>query len=263
MPEQWQAAVAAVRTALEPYGMTIVQPFCLGWYNAAVDIRFQLDRPRGDADGEATASDGRDSSRTLGILVGNTSAMWTPFLRFVRSQPAGWLAAHPDPLDAWTQTVAMADAATAVRTQLHLPHHSVAVRYPFETGTRMVGFQACAHAAGLAFLHRGCGLCVHADFGPWFAMRAVVLVDIAGPAGPPPVLRDPVPPSEGGRLAARVQDLIARPASTPYDWRPWLQLRDDLAAATGTTAHRYPDDMVEYHYSKNRAVIERAVAAME
>ena len=51
-----------------------------------------------------------------------------------------------------------------------------------------------AHAAGLAYLDQQSHLCLHPKFGPWFALRCVIVFDGLLYNGPrKPQLTDPLP----------------------------------------------------------------------
>jgi hypothetical protein len=43
---------------------------------------------------------------------------------------------------------------------------------------RLVAMQRLAHAIGVAHLHPGSQLCIHPTYGPWIALRAVVVFRI-------------------------------------------------------------------------------------
>lgn len=51
-------------------------------------------------------------------------------------------------------------------------------------------FQLIADMSGLAPKHATSSLCLHPKFGPWFSLRAMVML----PPTEPPVLSQPAPP---------------------------------------------------------------------
>jgi len=86
----------------------------------------------------------------------------------------------PHPLDRYTRRVAGAAAAAAL-APLAAAH---AVFYPFDGAEPLIPFQRLGRAAGLG----GPGplaLQIHPVFGPWWAYRALVVVDRELPAQPP------------------------------------------------------------------------------
>lgn len=52
------------------------------------------------------------------------------------------------------------------------------------SGSRYVAIQRMAHAAGLADLDQQTHLCLHPKFGPWFALRCVLVFDSIEHTGP-------------------------------------------------------------------------------
>jgi len=86
----------------------------------------------------------------------------------------------PHPLDRFTKRVADAAAAAAL-APLGVSH---AVYFPFDGAEPLIPFQRLGRAAGLG----GPGplaLQIHPTFGPWWAYRALVVVDRALPSRPP------------------------------------------------------------------------------
>jgi methylmalonic aciduria homocystinuria type C protein len=159
-----------------------------------------------------------------GVLVANTRALWPIFLAARRADPE--LAASPDPLDAYTER-ALARAYPGA--PVWFSHRSYRGKF--------LPFQRIAVAAGLGALAPS-QLVIHPVYGPWFGLRALVAL----PGEPPPI-----PPRRtyqcaggcGGQYAATL------PSS---DWRIWLAVRD--ACLVGRE-HRYSDDQIAYHYTKD------------
>ena len=159
----------------------------------------------------------------LGILIGNTRALWRPFTEAMRDAT---LAAQADPLDRYTERVL--GAAFPPPARIFYGHR----RY----GEAFLPLQRLAALTGLGALAAN-HLVIHPVYGPWFALRAVVLLD-----GAPPV-RQPIPkactcdPSCGEAFARAEQS---------SDWRDWLAVRDSCTLRTW----RYSDDQIRYHYLK-------------
>jgi hypothetical protein len=158
----------------------------------------------------------------LGILIGNTRALWPPFTAALRD-PA--LAAERDPLERYTERVI--DAAFP-GARLYYGHR----RY----GGAFVPLQRLAAATGLGALAPN-HLVIHPIYGPWFALRAVAVIE-----GEPPS-REPI--SQPCRCDASCAAAFAR-AQRSADWRDWLAVRDSCALR----AWRYSDEQAHYHYSK-------------
>jgi methylmalonic aciduria homocystinuria type C protein len=160
----------------------------------------------------------------LGILVGNTRALWP---RFTAALARPELAADPDPLERYTEETI--DAAFP-GARIYYGHR----RY----GGAFLPLQRLAVATGLGALAPS-HLVIHPVHGPWFALRAVILVDAAAPP-----LRAPIaqPCRCGPACAGALAGALA--ARGPGAWRAWLGVRD----ACTLRGHRYSEDQIRYHY---------------
>ncbi|HUJ60476.1 MAG TPA: hypothetical protein VLX92_18370 [Kofleriaceae bacterium] len=175
-----------------------------------------------------------DPARRAGLLVGNSRALWPRFVTAVRRDRA--LAEDPHPLDRYTER-AIADAARELDGRAWLGHR------PYGGG--FVPLQRLAAATGLAML-APTQLAIHPRFGPWFALRAVIVFDGIQPEAPallPPCC-----------CAAPCTDAftVAMSSKGPEAWRAWLAVRDACPVGRG---YRYSDEQVRYHYTKDRALL--------
>lgn len=158
-----------------------------------------------------------------GILVGNTRTLWPPFTAAVREDAA--LAADPNKLERYTERT-LADAFPGAH--IYYSHR----RYD----GAFLPFQKLAIAVGLGAI-APIGLVIHPAYGPWFALRAVVLVD-----GEPPATCGPI--ALPCRCEAACGEALDR-AQREMTWQAWLGVRD----ACSLRAWRYSDDQVRYHYT--------------
>jgi hypothetical protein len=156
----------------------------------------------------------------LGVLIGNTRALWPRFTDALRD-PA--LAAERDPLDRYTER---ASDAAFPGARIYYGHR----RYD----GAFVPLQHLAVVTGLGALAPS-RLVIHPIYGPWFALRAAVLLD-----GEPPVRR-PIP--QPCRCDDACTAALAR-AQQSSDWRDWLALRERCRLQSW----RYGDDQIRYHY---------------
>ena len=164
----------------------------------------------------------------LGLLVGNTRELWPHFLHAVHSDAA--LAADPDPLDRYTER-----AISPLGGRAYFAHRQYADGY--------LPFQRLAVAAGLAAL-APVHLAIHPIYGPWFALRAVIILE-----GVPPKT-EPIPLPCCCDASCR-----SRLAVTSDDWRTWLAVRDSCSVGQHW---RYSDEQITYHYTKDRTILGRA-----
>lgn len=224
---------------LRPAGIDLVQPLAARWYDDAVAPEYRLPRPAGRSD-------------ALAIVLGNSGALWTPFRAWLAAEPSRL--DDPDPIDRY-----VTGAITAALAEVGVAHE---VRFSYEPPPRRVAMQRLAHVAGLAALTPAM-LCIHPTFGPWIALRAAVVLDVAAPDGSPPA-----PPVACDGCALHCEPALARAQAASAEvragedpvadhWRLWLAVRD--ACPLGRE-HRYPEPLLEYVYTKDRSVLRAAVA---
>jgi methylmalonic aciduria homocystinuria type C protein len=169
------------------------------------------------------------SATRRALLVGNTRALWEPFMAAIARDRE--LAASADPLERYVEAAIERAFGDAPVWFSHRRYDGA-----------FVPFQRIAVATGLGVL-APTQLVIHPVYGPWFALRAIVLVDGEPPA--PPAL--PVVTCCTGDCAARLDVAVGS-----GDWRAWLAVRD---ACNVGRAYRYSEQQITYHYTKNRALL--------
>jgi len=162
----------------------------------------------------------------LGILIGNTRALWP---RFTAALAGAELAADPHPLQRYTEETIDA-AFPGARIYYSLRRYRGA----------FLPFQRLAVATGLGALAPS-QLVIHPTYGPWFALRAVILTQGTPPPARPPIAQ----PCRCGPACAEAL-ANARTAAGPEPWRAWLAVRD----ACSLREHRYGEDQIRYHYTR-------------
>ena len=210
------------------YGLDLVQPLRVGWYNEEVGAEYRL-------------PDFGDPA-SLALVVGNTRQIWQPFVRAMRTNTDLMGDAHP--VERYAMTSLM-DAVDLIKVPTQ-------VRWAHDTGRGMVAIQRMAHIAGLAFLSPA-RLSVHREFGPWIALRAAVIVEVEGP-NKRPLVSSPCDACESSCFPA------FKEAQYSSEWRLWLAVRD--ACPLGR-AHRYGEDQIDYHYGKNVRRLRRSIVAAQ
>lgn len=221
---------------LRPAGLDLVAPFSVRDYGAQVPPRHRL------------PVFGRDDA--FGVVIGNSRAIWEPFVASLAREPSGLRSLHP--LDRYVESaVNGALASLGVRHQVRWAHARL---------SRLIAIQRAAYVAGLAF-HAPCRLAIHPRHGLWIGLRAAVAFDLdfaSGPAGLPErhpcdgcTARPCVPAFEGA--------LSATGGRRGCDVSPWQAVRDACPVAP---AARYDDPEIRYHYTKDRSVLRDAVAVL-
>ncbi len=224
---EWRTIAAELARDLAGVGLDLTHPFCLAWYEDAVTPTQRLPWSRR-----------RDA---LALLVGNTRAMWPRFLADLARRDE--IATASDPLDRWIE-----EAVDSVTRSLGRAHEVV---FAHEAPPRRRPMQEIAVRAGFAPLSPG-HLLAHPVYGPWFAVRAVLVVDVAGPGGTAGVTAAPcagcaAPCRVAFEHACAVADARVEPSRLHEQWEPWLAVRD--ACPVGT-AHRYGEDQILFHYAR-------------
>lgn len=164
---------------------------------------------------------GADRGLAVGVMIGNTRALWPPFAEALRG-PA--LAGQADPLDRYT-VAAIAAAFPGA------PSYFTHQRYD----GAFLPFSRLADAIGLAALAPS-HLVIHPVYGPWISLRAVVLL----PGAPPIHARIPRPCICDRACTAALE----RAHACPADGHAWLAVRE----ACSLQAHRFSDAQIAFHY---------------
>jgi cyanocobalamin reductase (cyanide-eliminating) / alkylcobalamin dealkylase len=225
---EWQRLAERFASGCAEAGLDLTHPFNVRQYNFQAwenERLFDFERP--DA---------------LGILVGNTKQLWPVFTRAVREDPA--LQGEPHPLDSYVtaRLRALATATFGHRSQLIFSHATAPKAFPIQRLAEAVDF------AGLSPSH----LSVHPQHGPWIALRAVVVVDVAGPPLAPAELARPcrgcsAPCVPALKRALSVSTPPVSAASIAEHAREWIAVRD--ACPVGRSS-RYGEEQLTYHYVK-------------
>ncbi len=187
-------------------------------------------------------------SNPLGVLVGNSSALWPRFLAELHSNPALRQLEHP--LDAWVeQRVLLAVAGVEPRATPYFAHRQLTLGYlPLQHWAQQLGVLALSPSH----------LSVHRDYGPWLALRALVVIDAE--AGPEHVFLPETEPCGSCSGPCRIPFEQAALASAQLagtrrvtdHWQQWLAVRD--ACPLGKQ-YRYSEPQILYHYARDRAVL--------
>jgi methylmalonic aciduria homocystinuria type C protein len=214
--------------------------------------------------------------------VGNTKNLWPKFLLTNHNNQT-----EPpmNPLDDYIEHSLEKSFLPSLCLQFKLAPSSVRIHYThrrYQDGNKYIAFQQLADYCGLALWDPITCLSVHPTYGPWFALRALVSVQMPIGDGrelmdalPQPILGDSAqlvalrkrlvesfsgtplftPGSrERRRLKKQMPGLLAAPG---FDWHEWVRVRDEVTDACRVGHQwRYGDQQLRYHYTKNYSVLK-------
>jgi len=287
-------AISAFKSTLETYGIDIVQPLALSWYNNclpehALASQIPILPP------PTEYSNPKDDALT--IIIGNSKALWPKFLECCASDP------HP--LNTYIERSINAALAQSFLAELPPPPSSNSSSSPLcdnykiywshrtaklRGGEGFVAMQRMAECCALAYLDHTCHLSFHPTFGPWFSLRcAIVFYNGVGTAQgfsfdgvstgfltqQPAPLTCPLDKETmlNVQAAAAVafsskrkennNNVDAAGGDLPEmndvraGWEKWLAVRD--AAAPGHP-YRYSKEQILYHYTGDRQLLHKLVS---
>jgi Methylmalonic aciduria and homocystinuria type C family len=231
-----EVVAEGLRSRCDEAGFDVVYPFGIDWFNDVVEPSLRL--PDGGRRG------------ALGFLIGNTRRLWSVFVRALRNDASLLAAEHP--LDAYVERALAGAAIGSIRDR-----HTILFAHRMTPAP--IAIQRAAHEAGLAHLSPS-RLSVHPAYGPWWSLRAVIVVDAEGPTGDRPRAPDLCTPCSKPCLAAfdravAVTD-VTRPDDVEKNWQSWAHVREVCPVGQ---ASRYGDDQLRYHYTKDRSVLRLLV----
>lgn len=231
------SVLEAVRAAAAPYGLNLVAAIPAARYDRAVKLAARV-----------SPTDPRAASI---VVIGNGGgAFWKSFRAHCAANP-GWLE-REHPLDDFTRELVEGAVAPRVR------HHAVRWRatYPFMQDAPGLNFMELARLAGLGG-PSVLGVLVHPLYGPWIALRAALLLDVAldspGPAlgfDPCPgcTVRSCMPACPVGAVTFPggwdISRCLAHRVEAEADCAPQCHAR--FSCVLGPE-HRYPADELAYH----------------
>ena len=249
---------------LAQQGIDIVHALDARWYNAHLEehgLQPHL-KPLPDF--------GRRDG-ALAFLLANSRALWPCFLDWLKAQPEPEHIA--DPLDRYTESVirgAVAKLTTTQGDEGSAPAHDIF--WSWEKGDRLVSMQRVAVASALCYHDGETQLAIHPTYGAWVAFRAVVVINARPPSAPAPdklacLLTDKEKAAAREAMAAALRASDEANLCTQLhgakgmekDVRlAWAALRDCVGVGKD---ERYSEEQLEYHYTKDKAVLLRALTA--
>ena len=155
-----ETVVTFLTSRLSPLGLDIVHPFEIQAYNKEAKEPLPT----------------FERTKTAAIVLGNSINLWTKFIDYLKGHPE--CLEHENPLDEYLSTVMepviddMKAMLGDVYTEVRLSTATMGCSREF------VDMLCAARVSGLAHFNSACHLCLHPVYGPWWAMRAVLIFDM-------------------------------------------------------------------------------------
>ncbi|KAG0066877.1 hypothetical protein BGZ89_006798 [Linnemannia elongata] len=276
-PEQKRIFLSSLRRSLGQLGLDIVHPFAAQSYNATT---------LGQSNPMPTFS----QTSTLSIIVGSHKTFWKTFL--AQHYPSKFTseAEAKDPMDHYCERLIPRVTLQALQdAQLYSDKEGQEFTTPFSpTGfvappTTILPIQHVAQAAGFAYFNPIAFLNVHPVYGPWFGMRAIVMVDLpydlsdneellitetnktgtysrdSKPIEVNPAFEKLAPEEIEVRNAALevTKTALLTKGWNAEDWMDWVAFRQSLTQdRPDWIPWRYSDNQMRYHYQKKPEFLE-------
>lgn len=129
---------------------------------AGFDLIHGFDLPRYQ---NSVEENNRFQAEGNGLLIGNSKALWKPFLQWL-SKDSSRLQLR-NPLDDYVEEV--------IESLFANQKGVLEIRYSHRPQPDHIGFVKLAHQCGLAWQNKT-GLCIHEKFGPWIALRCALVL---------------------------------------------------------------------------------------
>jgi hypothetical protein len=236
-----------------------VEPLALDWYNACLPP---------EAAASAIPPQSPAGATALVLLVGNSAAIWRPFVAACAADPSLLASLHP--LETYMERCidnSLLPILASLGPRRLFWSHSQATLAGGKRG--FVAMQRMAECCGMAYLDHTSHLSMHPSFGPWFSLRCCIILDsVRWEASPPPPLPCPLTPAQHANVKTAAEAAFGRAdgdsalleiGDVRTGWELWLAVR--IAAAPGH-AHKYNQQQILYHYTGNRDILRAAAAAM-
>jgi methylmalonic aciduria homocystinuria type C protein len=220
---------------LKHKGFDISKEFCIGKYNeffASYDPSFVL-----------PTSWSKFHDKSLALIVGNTKQIWPHFVNECDKTVE-------NPFDKYVM-----DAVNEALCDQTLPHK---VYFSHQKNNRsnqlkpIIAIQHAAHIARLAYYdNKNSFLSIHHEYGPWFALRCVIVFEQEYNGAEEPPLENPC--SESVQLA--IYRALQEAINGRGDWTKWVAMRDECNV-NNSSKWRYGPNQMGYHYTLDKKYVK-------
>jgi hypothetical protein len=194
---------------LASLGLDIVHPFSTNEVNKHLDGKYQL------------------KSESTGVLIGHTKSIWPHFIQWLKRDHSR--VELENPFDRYVE-----DCIDPLEPRIY-SHQGKPFYYPFiKLG---VATNLCASTKA--------HLALHPRFGPWFGLRAVIVID--------GIYEEEVQELHlPENVIEKCNNIGAAFDFNSTDYRDFISLRSSCPLGQD---YRYGQDQLNYHYTKNKTIL--------
>ena len=191
--------------------------------------------------------------QTHSILIGNTKHLWPIFIEELTSNPNEWQN-ESDPLNKYT-LLCLQSVCNEYLKQNGIEY---TLRFTFELEKdKLIAFQRLCDVANCAHLDSDSFLCIHPKYGPWIALRALIVLNKEYKEDSHQIIEsldDICTQTERENVQnewRKLQNVLFehKEPQTMESWRYWLKLRDSYSIGK---EYRYSEEQILYHYTLGR-----------
>lgn len=240
----WPDALQPTIRRLQEAGLDLVHPFSVSAAQTLLGPRIALPQV--------------ETESPLGLIVGNSRALWTPFV--TSREAAQKDPPLPHPLDRYVER-SLGEALELSGLKFNLAYSHTLLPQP-------IPLQRIADAAGFAHLGPA-HLSVHPTYGLWLALRAVVVLEFPfsdaelPPGGQAPRVCEGCLAPCTGALEEALQhhseppapkhvQLATSPLRLSNHAQAWARIREVCPIGQ---EHKFSGPQMKYHYDKSRVAL--------
>ena len=219
--------------------------------------------------------------KTFGLLIGNTKYLWNIFINELKHNKNKYIS-NDNLLDYYTHNnidnicnrilsnknddYYMDNNNESMNELNNLINDldnniNYTIRYYWELNKhKLISFGQLCHISNLAYLDKNSYLCIHNKYGPWFALRCVIVLNIPfNDQINNDIILNPVSNDENIKVTKQMNiiqhDLFDKNKNNDIpSWKYWLNLRE---CYTIGNEYKYSDDQIKYHYTKDMNALHK------
>lgn len=268
-----QSSLFQLKQALYNHGFDIYHEFCVQKYNKLVVKNNDKLLPLPTY----------NKQETLGLLIGNTKYLWPIFIKELKEINPQKYKHMKHPLNEYTK-ISIENICNNIfsinktynnNKSLQIINDLInnfdnkieyEIRYYWEIEkSKLISFQKLCDISNLAFLDKQSYLCIHEKYGPWFALRCVIILNMNYNEK---ILNSNININNSYLLSKNEKEKVKKQWNIIKEklfdnknsnvndipsWKYWLELRNcyDIGKE-----YKYNDNQILYHYTTNLNVLQ-------